>query len=108
MKDSLVTQLLDILHLFSLKTPINERFHQRKETLPCTFSMRKGVKREDIKKEFKTLFKPVIDFIVHEITPYIYLIVILLLLILIIVFSIFFILINALFNKNIFEKLFRN
>ena len=25
------------LHLFSLKTPILERFHQRKVTLPCAF-----------------------------------------------------------------------
>jgi hypothetical protein len=32
------------LHLFSLKTPILERFHQRKVTVPCASSMRKGVK----------------------------------------------------------------
>ena len=42
MKDSLVQQCLDIL------------------------------KREDIKNEFKMLFKPVIDFIMYEINPYIY------------------------------------
>ena len=37
------------LHLFSLKTPILGRFHQRKVTVPCAFSMRKGVTR--IKKK---------------------------------------------------------
>jgi hypothetical protein len=51
------TQPLEIhlfLHLFSFKTPILGRFHetqalralcQRKVTVPCAFSMRKGVKR---------------------------------------------------------------
>ena len=42
MKDSLVQQCLDIL------------------------------KRDDIKNEFKMLLKPVIDFILYEINPYIY------------------------------------
>ena len=42
MKDTLVQQFLDIL------------------------------KREDVKSEVKTLFKPVIDFILFEINPYIY------------------------------------
>jgi hypothetical protein len=76
MKDSLVTQLLDVL------------------------------KREDVKKEFKTLLKPVIDFIVHEITSYIYLIVILVLLIFIMILAILSILIMILCNKNMLEKLF--
>ena len=30
------------------------------------------LKREDIKTEFKKLLKPVIDFILYEINPYIY------------------------------------
>ena len=34
-----------LLHLFSLKTPILGRFHQRKVTVPCASSMRKGVKK---------------------------------------------------------------
>ena len=42
MKDSLVQQCLDIL------------------------------KREDIKNEFKMILKPLIDFILYEINPYIY------------------------------------
>ena len=42
MKDSLVQQCLDIL------------------------------KREDIKNEFKVLFKPVLEFVLYEINPYIY------------------------------------
>jgi hypothetical protein len=33
-----------LLHIFSLKTPQNGRFNQRKVTVPCAFSMRKGVK----------------------------------------------------------------
>ena len=43
------------LHLFSLKTPILERFHQRKVTLPCAFKMRKGVKTK--KKHYKKHYK---------------------------------------------------
>jgi hypothetical protein len=42
MKDSLVQQCLDIL------------------------------KRDDVKNEFKTMLKPLIDFILYEINPYIY------------------------------------
>jgi len=34
-----------LLHLFTLKTPQNGRFHQRKVTVPCASSMRKGVKK---------------------------------------------------------------
>ena len=34
------------LHLFSLKTPILGRFHQRKVTVPCASSMRKGLKSQ--------------------------------------------------------------
>jgi hypothetical protein len=34
----------DTLNLSSLKTPILERFHQRKVTVPRAFSMREGVK----------------------------------------------------------------
>lgn len=30
------------------------------------------IKREDIKKELKTILKPVIEFILYEINPYIY------------------------------------
>lgn len=32
------------------------------------------LKREDIKNEFKMLLKPIIDFILYEINPYIYII----------------------------------
>jgi hypothetical protein len=37
------SNLSAVLHLFSLKTPIMGRFHQRKVTVPRAFSMRKGV-----------------------------------------------------------------
>ena len=76
MKDSLVQQCLDIL------------------------------KREDIKNEFKMLFKPVIDFILYEINPYIYIIVSLVFLIFVMILAILVILIMLLRNKQILTKIF--
>jgi hypothetical protein len=76
MKDSLVQQCLDIL------------------------------KREDIKNEFKMLFKPVIDFILYEINPYIYVIVSLVFLIFVMILAILVILIMLLRNKQILTKIF--
>jgi hypothetical protein len=76
MKDSLVQQCLDIL------------------------------KREDIKNEFKMLFKPVIDFILYEINPYIYVIVSLVFLIFVMILAILVILIMLLRNKQIITKIF--
>ena len=75
MKDSLVQQCLDIL------------------------------KREDIKNEFKMLLKPVIDFILYEINPYIYITVSLVFLIFIMILAILIILIIVLRNKQIITKL---
>jgi len=75
MKDSLVQQCLEIL------------------------------KRDDIKKEFKMLLKPVIDFIIYEISPYIYITVTLVFLIFIMILTILVILITLLNNKNIFNIL---
>jgi hypothetical protein len=76
MKDSLVQQCLDIL------------------------------KREDIKNEFKMLLKPVIDFILYEINPYIYIIVALVFLIFVMILAILVILIMLLRNKQIITKIF--
>ena len=76
MKDSLVQQCLDIL------------------------------KRDDIKNEFKMLLKPVIDFILYEINPYIYIIVALVFLIFIMILAILIILIMILRNKQAFAKIF--
>jgi hypothetical protein len=64
MKESLVQQCLDILQ------------------------------KEDIKKEFRSLLKPVIDFILYEINPYIYITISLVFLILL------------LRNKQILTKIF--
>lgn len=75
MKDTLVQQCLDIL------------------------------KREDIKNEFKMLLKPVIDFILYEINPYIYITVSLVFLIFIMILAILIILIIVLRNKQILTKL---
>ena len=76
MKDSLVQQCLDIL------------------------------KRDDIKNEFKMLLKPIIDFILYEINPYIYITVALVFLIFIMILAILVILIMLLRNKQIISKLF--
>ena len=76
MKDSLVQQCLDIL------------------------------KREDIKNEFKMLLKPVIDFILYEINPYIYITVTLVFMIFIMILAILVILILLLRNKQVLTKFF--
>ena len=75
MKDSFVQQCLDIL------------------------------KRDDIKNEFKMLLKPVIDFILYEINPYIYITVALVFLIFIMILAILIILILIIRNKQIVNKL---
>jgi hypothetical protein len=76
MKDSLVQQCLDIL------------------------------KRDDIKNEFKMLLKPIIDFILYEINPYIYITVALVFLIFIMILAILIILIILLRNKQFITKIF--
>ena len=74
MKDSIVQQCLDIL------------------------------KREDIKNEFKMLLKPVIDFILYEINPYIYIIMVLVFLIFVMILAILILLILMIRNKDIINK----
>jgi hypothetical protein len=74
MKDSLVQQCLDIL------------------------------KREDIKSEIKVLFKPILEFILYEINPYIYVILTLVFFIFIMILAILVILICLLRNKQIINK----
>ncbi len=76
MKDSLVQQCLDIL------------------------------KREDIKSEIKILFKPILEFILYEISPYIYIILALVFFIFIMILAILVILILLLRNKQIINKVF--
>jgi len=76
MKDSLVQQCLDIL------------------------------KQDDIKNEFKMLLKPIIDFILYEINPYIYITVALVFLIFIMILVILIILILLLRNKQVIQKIF--
>jgi hypothetical protein len=78
MKDSLAQQFLDIL------------------------------KQDDIKNEFKMLLKPVIDFILYEINPYIYITVALVFLIFVMNLVILIILIMLLRNKQIITKIFNS
>ena len=74
MKDTIVQQCLDIL------------------------------KRDDVKNEFKSMLKPVIDFILYEINPYIYITVTLVFMIFIMILAILLLLIYILRNKNIFRN----
>ena len=76
MKDTLVQQCLDIL------------------------------KRDDIKHEFKLLLKPVIDFVLYEIYPYIYITVTLVFIIFIMILAILIILCILLRNKQLMSKIF--
>jgi hypothetical protein len=76
MKDSLVQQCLDIL------------------------------KRDDIKNEFKSILKPIIDFILYEINPYIYITVTLVFMIFIMILAILVILIILLRNKQSLSVIF--
>ena len=62
------------------------------------------LKRDDVKNECKILFKPVIDFILYEINPYIYITVSLVVLNFIMILAILVILIFLLRNKQIINK----
>lgn len=62
------------------------------------------LKRDDIKNELKLLFTPVMEFILFEINPYIYITVTLVFLIFIMILAILIILIFLLRNKNILSK----
>ena len=46
--------------------------HQNKITEAIVQSVLKIFKRDDVKQEIKLLFKPIIDVILYEINPYIY------------------------------------
>lgn len=63
------------------------------------------LKRDDIKNEFKKLLKPVIDFILYEINPYIYIIMSLVFLIFVMILAILIMLILIIRNKEIVNKL---
>jgi hypothetical protein len=64
------------------------------------------LQRNEIKNEFKKILKPVIDFILYEINPYIYITVTLVFLIFIMILAILIILILLLRNKQTFAKIF--
>ena len=63
------------------------------------------LKRDDVKNEFKLMFKPVLDFILYEINPYIYITVTLVFMIFIMILAILIILLYILRNKNNLAKL---
>ncbi len=62
------------------------------------------LKREDIKSEIKILFKPILEFILYEINPYIYIILTLVFFIFMMILAILVILICLLRNKQIINK----
>ena len=63
------------------------------------------LKREDVKNEFKILFKPLMDFILFEINPYIYITVTLVFLIFTMILAILTILLLLLRNKHVLSKI---
>jgi hypothetical protein len=63
------------------------------------------LKREDIKNELKILFKPVFNYILHEINPYIYVIIILICFIFIMILANLILLILLLRNKQFIPKI---
>ena len=64
------------------------------------------LKRDEIKNEFKLILKPIIDFILYEINPYIYITVTLVFMIFIMILAILVILIIILRNKQLVNKFF--
>lgn len=62
-------------------------------------------KRDDVKQETKLLMTPIIDIILHEIYPYLYLIILLVALIFVLILAILVILVFLLRNKNVFSPL---
>jgi len=66
------------------------------------------LKRDDIKNEFKMLLKPLVDFILYEINPYIYITIALVFLIFIMILAILIILIMLLRNKQFISKIFNS
>lgn len=62
------------------------------------------LKRDDIKNELKILFTPIMEFILFEINPYIYITVTLVFLIFVMILAILIILIFLLRNKNIISR----
>ena len=64
------------------------------------------LKRDDIKHELRLLFRPIVDLILYEINPYIYITIILFFLIFIMILAILILLILVLRNKSLISKIF--
>jgi len=64
------------------------------------------LKRDDIKYELRMLFKPIVNLILNEINPYIYITIILVFLIFIMILAILILLIFVLRNKSLIQKIF--
>jgi hypothetical protein len=62
------------------------------------------LKRDDVKKEVKLILKPLLDFILYEINPYIYITIILVFMTFIMILSILIILLYILRNKLFFKN----
>ena len=64
------------------------------------------LQKDEIKKECKTLFKPILHFILYEMSPYIYIIILFLFIIFLMILAILILLILLLRNKESFTKIF--
>lgn len=73
-------------------------------TMPLVKQCLDILKRDDVKNECKTLLKPIIDFILYEINPYIYITAALVFIIFVMVLAILIILLLLLRNKNALQK----
>ena len=64
------------------------------------------LKRDDIKHELRALYAPMVDLILYEVNPYIYVTIVLVFLIFIMILAILVILIFLIRNKQIINKVF--
>jgi len=105
-----------ILSIFTGSTEIFKSINTHRTKLICMYNyyiMKDTIvqqcldilKRDDVKIELKTMFRPVIDYVLYEIQPYIYITVTLVFLIFVMILAILFILILLLRNKQLLTKL---
>jgi|UniRef100_A0A6C0EZH8 hypothetical protein len=64
------------------------------------------LKRDDIKHELRALYAPMVDLILYEVNPYIYVTIVLVFLIFIMILAILILLILVLRNKSLIQKIF--
>jgi len=74
-------------------------------TIPLVKQCLDILKREDVKNECKQLLKPLLDFLLYEINPYIYITATLVFLIFVMILAILIILLMLLRNKHLLKTI---